>query len=250
MKKIVITITMFYCITVILTACGGSSDEAREDLQKLANSVDSLSISTGDTPSSNSNNKAQIDTRSNHNIELDEFSDERGTYSITSEYFAADGTTPITQEESMDLNDYVVRQKQKFRTNQYESNFSAVYEYSNVDGLGFPDMIANGSATIDYYNDDLLLSADSVYLKLQYEGEIHIRYEMSFFNKQYSFVLEVKEVFQDYVASTENAQNTAVEMISAEIFNANGQHVGYFILNHDDSVVIKDAGGNVIQAAG
>ncbi len=238
-------------IALLLTACANDNNEisadVRADLQKLANSVNTFSINGTSASAATSRSKSTSLARSIDNTEQESGSDEFGTYTIDIEYFAADATTPITPAESSTLDSYVIKITSQFRNDQYESNASQNSTIENIENERIPNYTSTGTGSVNYYNDNLLLTADSIFTKVNAQDGFYLRYEMSFLDHKYSFTLEAT---LDIDVILEAEDETIMLAITSKIYDVDGKHVGYFILNEDESVVIKDNAGKVIQSAG
>jgi len=238
-------------IALLLTACANDNNEisadARAALQKLANSVNTFSINGASASAATSRSKSTSLARSIDNTEQESGSDEFGTYTIDMEYFAADATTPITSEEALTSDSYVMKITSLFRNDQYESNTSQISTIENIENERIPNYTSTGTGSVNYYNDNLLLTADSIFVKVNARDGFYLRYEMSFLDHKYSFTLEAT-LDIDEILEAEN--ETIYLAITSKIYDADNNHVGYFILNEDESVVIKDKAGEVIQSAG
>lgn len=66
---------------------------------------------------------------------------------------------------------------------------------------------------------------------------------------KYSFVLEGNYTSEEMDAIDADSESKD-ELVSGDIIDRNGNRVGVFILNYDDSVTIKDRDNNVIRTAG
>lgn len=139
----------------------GNYAEARSDLNKLANVVDSFSIPSTEAPQTSQ--KPTYKNVSQDNIYENEYTDERGDHRYTHEYFELDGVTPISSYDAFTAESYIVNQVSNFKNSQYESVFSASITVTNSAVSDNPDMVIRGFGNVNYYNYDLLFKADSLF---------------------------------------------------------------------------------------
>jgi len=244
-------------ITLLSCASKEEDDDYSQvlsDLQRVANIVDKLSLPSGNDSSSTQKPKHTVEFKLSNrsssseidNLEEYGFTDETGTYSATIKYFDTDGETPITQENAFHQGSYTSLQTSHFKNDKYESNFTLRETTTlNDDTLDIPNFTLEGSGEVNYYNDDLLLLAKSVTLHYTNDTGFNIQYDMTFMEDKYSFTLEATLTLDDVLE-----EKTDDLLVSGNIIDANGNSVGEFILNGDDSVIIKDRDGNIIQDAG
>lgn len=251
-KLLIIGMSTMFCV-----ACASNDEnDAYRDLQKLANAITSLGL-----PSQNEVNASQkpglniyqadrLPSSAVDNVVEEEFSDDYGTHSYRSEFFDIDGVTPLTEQDARSQGNYVEKVNTQYRNDQYESNFYLVntHKITGDDIFLGVNMEISGNGVVDYYNDDLVLVADSVFAKFDFSEGITLRYEMSFMEEKYHFVLEKTFTMEDMLV--EQSDDVVEESISGNIIDVDGDIVGKFILNSDESVVIKDKNGNTIQSAG
>ena len=240
------------------TACAPKSDEhpiAHADLQRLANAVTTFSMKksteAGPAPAKPSviQRKASTAATESSNVIEDEFTDEDGTYSFRAEFFLADGVTPVTVIDTLDLDEYVVKQHAVLLTSKYESTMDiTIRQFGYTPGL-LPESEMSGTGVVDYYNDDLVLRAEKIQASISNETGMYIRYDMSFMDGKYFFTLETS-LTPDEVNALDSGEQTSEPFVSGDITDAGGTLVGTFVLNTDDSVTILDENGTVVRAAG
>ncbi len=247
----IVQLSLVFIAFLLITACANDKNEisadTHADLQKLANSVNVFSINEANASTATGRNKSSSLARSIDNTEQESFSDEFGTYIADIEYFSADATTPIASEEASTLDSYVMKITSLFRNDQHESNASLSVIIEKTENERILNSTLTGTGTVNYYNDSLLLTADSIYSKVNTQDGLYLRYEMSFLDLKYSLTLEAT-LGIDELLEAEN--ETIYPAITSKIYNTDNNHVGYFILNEDESVVIKDKAGKIIQSTG
>ncbi len=160
--KIRILVLTFLLLFLVSCASNETDDYSQvlNDLQLLANAVDSFSLSPPTGNPSTSQNKTNLvpDLRS---IDIDntasfEYSVENESISISYEYYDIDGITPITENDAFQQEGYVEKQESIYKTDQIESTlFIVTTAIKNENGFRERSMTGNGK--IDYVNYSLVL---------------------------------------------------------------------------------------------
>ncbi len=94
-----------------------------------------------------------------------------------------------------------------------------------------------------------ILVIDNIIMSLTENEGFSIRYEISFMDDKYNFILFKKYTLEELITPDSNKASNEV-LTSSTIYDNNENSVGMFIINVDRTVIIKDRDGNIIQRAG
>lgn len=261
-KRILIPIS-YALITFFISACANKeSDDSTvyEDLQKLAKVVSTFSMKTTETRTVSQNkpvlHRSKHETLSNTSTDLpsntlvDEYTDEAGSSITREEFFLIDGTTPLDFSLTDEVDSYIIKVETSYLTPKYHADSTYVTTVQKSPGGGFFLLNSEsiGVGRVDYYNDDLVLSIEKLYLKLD-ENSVSVRFDISLMEQKYFFSLEQSITIEDILAAVESGES-ASKVTEGEIKDGNGNVVGTFVLNSDESVTILDANGEIVKTAG
>lgn len=233
-----------------------------EDITKLANIVTNFSIDpSGGGPSLSEYSYITYNEETGlnaDNVEEFEFKDDKNFINFRFKYFAMDGRTPITQTDAVNGSEYIVTNTFTSRNDTTESYIYSSSIVTNIDSyLQIPigdgiwyipkaDTESWGAGETKYLYKSFVLKTDSSISRTTQEGDIFTTREFSFMNGKYKFILEESLI----IAELGNDLTFSNERVSGDIYDQNTYKVGKFILNHDNTVIIEDRDGNIIQTAG
>jgi hypothetical protein len=106
------------------------------------------------------------------------------------------------------------------------------------------EISADGSGSINYYNDDLLLKLTQISFEYK-NSDIKIHYELDFMDGKYLVVLDYEDKNQAFKDLVENEPKAVV--FSGPIKTSDGLTVGTFQVLANERVVILDQKGKVIH---
>lgn len=224
-------------------------EEALADLQKVANSVENLSIEKVDKDAQSRNRDLIfIDDTSDEYTEIFTMIDEETglKYYDTTKYYN------ITTNE-------LLKVKEAYEYDSVKSVFSyfmedptkkghwtgTMFEYSSFTTM--EDYSYSMSATytgyIDYFVDQLRLEFSEVTM-VSDDSKFEYSYLFTFMDGKYRVEIEGSLNIEDLLD-----ENAVIEILSGPIYNTSNEKVGTFKVYSDDSVKILDKDGNVIKKA-
>lgn len=224
-------------------------EQALIDLQKVANSVENLSI--GQEDKNAQRNKRELIWEEDTSDEYTEISYmydniEGFKYYDTTQYFDINTNELLKVKDAWALDSY----KSKFSYYMEDSTtrghwtgeMTTTYVEVSADEFSYTD---NGiyKGYIDYFKDNLRLDFSSVVMASE-NSIITCSYNFTFMEEKYSVVMNGVINIEDILDET-----VITEMISGPIYNNASEQVGIFKVYNDDSVKIFDKDGNLIKKA-
>ncbi|MGE5669833.1 MAG: hypothetical protein ACM31E_00220 [Fibrobacterota bacterium] len=228
-----------------------NNPETKNDLQKIANAVDNLGMLDNSNKQDRSLQKAKAEIEEytcsplGTGIEVCNYTygDEQGidtTYS-----YAMDG---VTLKDYEDLGDsYKQLIKSHYASSKYKgvSIITITTEIgSSSDETVFEDfkMSVSGTATIDYFNDDLILNFSKVSCVIDNNSSSY-DYRFTMFDGKYSVSMNgtLIEASMEEPADTDVIASGPITLVST------GETVGTFKLLYSCDVQILDGDGNIIK---
>lgn len=254
-KRTLITLTVGSF--VLLLSCSESptgstnSLETKGDLQKIANAVDNLGMLDNSKKQERGLQKAKSDIEEytcnslGTGIEVCNYTyrDEQGVDTTYS--YKMDGVTLMDVEDLG--NSYKQLIKSHFISSKYKGdgvfNYTVETSSSSVEPFSYHfKMSVNGTATIDYFNDNLVLNFSKVSCMID-DTAASYDYRFTMYDGKYSVSLSGTTV----ESSMEEPADTDVVASGPITLKSTGETVGTFKLLYSCDVQIFDSEGNIIK---
>jgi hypothetical protein len=111
------------------------------------------------------------------------------------------------------------------------------------------DITATCSGTMNYYNDDLLLTFTDVSYTIK-NGTISGAYNFTMMDNKYSVKIDFSFPIGDMLAEDYTGTVDTTELFRGSIINSDNEQIGVFVVYNNDSVQILDNSGNTVKTAG
>lgn len=256
-KKLLI-LSSFVALSFNFIGCDDSSSSNKEpqnyeqaliDLQKVANSVENLSI--GQVDKNDQRNKRELIWEEDTSDEYTEinymYDDVDGfKYYDTTKYFDINTNDPIKVKDAWSLDSY------KSKVAYYMEDATTKGHWTGEITTNLVEISANEysydedafySGYIDYFKDDLRLDFSSVTM-ISRNYDFTYSYNFTFMDGKYSVTMNGTLNIDDLIDDT-----VVTEILSGPISNNASETVGIFKVYSDDTVKIFDKDGNLIKKA-